>query len=215
MTYSQIRPLLDTFDIVLFQGSGFVSWLIGLFCNKWSHVGLIVKCEQETMNDTFKMTNGICRGKITLQYCKTLPYKRTNGVLMLFESAIIGGVNGVQLSLLSDRIRNYNGKVFIRSFMHERTETEIKKFNDFISKTLKTPYEKHILELLGMAIKIGKKQEDTTDFACSELNAEAFQELGFLPQEPPSNKYSPADFANGMVSNNLKVGTLGDVIRIL
>jgi len=211
MTYSQIRPLLDTFDIVLFQGAGFVSWLIGLFCNKWSHVGLIAKCEQRQLEKLRTDKDVMWKIKWRTMWTYEL---RNDGTLMLFESAIIDGVNGVQLTLLSDRIKNYKGKVFIRAFIHERTEAELKKFNDFISKTLKTPYEKHVLELLGMAIKIGKKQEDTTDFACSELDTEAFQELGFLPQEPPSNKYSPADFANGMVSKNLKVGTLGDVIRI-
>jgi len=214
MKYEDIRPELDTFDVVLFQGSGWFSRLIGLFCKKWSHVGLVIKTDKEFYIPVkYRMLSLPINCTQTLVCNETNPFARED-VLMIFESAIIDKVNGVQLNLLSDRIKSYKGKVFIRRFIYNRTEKDRGTFSRFISKYLETPYERDILELLGGAIKIGKNQEDLKDFFCSELAAESFQDVGFLPQIPPSNKYSPYDFANGAVSKNLIKGKFGEPVEI-
>ena len=47
MTYGNIRPTLETGDIVLFSGKGGISTGIKWITNsKWSHVGMVLKLTQ-------------------------------------------------------------------------------------------------------------------------------------------------------------------------
>ncbi len=115
-----------------------------------------------------------------------------------------GKIKGVQLNLLSDRIANYKGSVSFRRFLGDRTESNLKQCYDFISKTLGLPYEKHPLELLGAAIKIGAKQPDESDYFCEELIDKLYQLCDFMLLDPPANKYMPDDNIEGrLVDKNL------------
>ncbi len=44
----------------------------------------------------------------------------------------------------------------------------------------------------------GKNKRDTSSLFCSELVAEAFQQMGMLSFGKPSNEYTPADFAGDL-----------------
>lgn len=115
-----------------------------------------------------------------------------------------GKLKGVQLNLLSDRIATYKGSVSFRRFLGERTESNLKRCYDFISKTLGLPYEKHPLELLGAAIKLGPKQPDESDYFCEELVDKLYQLCDFMLLDPPANKYMPDDNIQGrLVDKNL------------
>ena len=58
-------------------------------------------------------------------------------------------------------------------------------------------YEKDTLELIKAAYDgpFGHNEEDLSSLFCSELVAEAYQRLGLLNNEKPSNEYTPADFS--------------------
>ncbi len=42
----------------------------------------------------------------------------------------------------------------------------------------------------------GKNKRDTSSLFCSELVAEAYQQMGLLTLDIPSNEFTPADFAD-------------------
>jgi hypothetical protein len=209
--YDKMRPLLDTFDVVLFKGKGLWSFLIGLFSKKYTHVGLIWKCSQSELEQIKQNEKLVWRIKWKQHF---EPYARRDGVILVFESTLLNGVKGVQLNLLSEHIKNYNGSISLRQFIHDRTDKERKTFADFISKTLGLPYEKDPLELLGGAVKFGPEKSDEDDYFCSELNAKAYQLCKFLPEKPCANKYAPEDFGNGKISDNLIAGAFGEIFRI-
>lgn len=215
MTYEQIRPTLGTFDLVLFHGTGCISFLVGLFSWRYTHCGTIVKCSQEMLDFTYKRLKQPVLKLDTYEKMKVIG-RSSGGVLMVFESTTLNNIKGVQLNLLSDEIKNYKGRISIRHLTTERTPARLEKFYKFISRTLGLPYEKHPLELLGAAIKLGEKKPDDSDYFCSELTADGYQETNLLPSDPPSNKYMPDDLREGRIMDRLLPvdAVLGSEIRI-
>lgn len=60
------------------------------------------------------------------------------------------------------------------------------------------PYEKNTSELIRSAYDgpFGENIEDLSSLFCSELVAEAYQRMGLLDEDVPSNEYSPVDFSS-------------------
>lgn len=179
--YEDVRGQLKTGDVILFDGKGPISMTIKYITRaKWSHVGMVYKIDD---------------------------------MLFCWESTSIGNtpdfdtgkiVNGVQLTLLSDRIRNYNGDdVVIRRLENELSAQQLEDI-----KTLRTlyrgrPYEKSKIELLKAAYDgvFGANKEDDSSLFCSELLAETYQAARLLPEPPdglPSNEYTPKDFSRDL-----------------
>ena len=135
------------------------------------------------------------------------------------KDAIDGRVKrGVQLVLLSDRVRTYDGEASIRH-LHGYTVDNHSYLNlmQFRQEVRGRAYEQDKLELIRAAYDgpFGHNQEDLSSLFCSELVAEAYQRLGLLQQPPqglPSNEYTPRDFARDI---NLQQGaSLGTAIEI-
>ena len=76
-------------------------------------------------------------------------------------------------------------------------------------------YEQDTLELIKAAYDgpFGHNEEDISSLFCSELVAEAYQRLGLLSEEKPSNEYTPADFSEKR-DIALLAGSLGPEIVI-
>lgn len=127
--YKEIRPLLQSGDIVLFRGRGVISGLILLFCRlfsrfkkvQFSHIGMIV----------------VDAGRV-----------------MLFESTTLYGGKGVQLKPLSEVLQIYKGGVFVRRLICERDERFYEILFKSVTELLGRPYEKNIIELMGAAAGI-------------------------------------------------------------
>ncbi len=184
MRYEHIRKGLKTGDIVLFSGKGAISHSIKLVTkSKWSHVGMV------------------------LQYTGL-------EAVFLWESTKPSGVNeaidgkakrGVQLALLSDRLRDYvqnhDGQAAIRILKgYAVNGNDYEKLMAFRQKVKNRPYEKDKIELIKAAYDgpFGQNEEDLSSLFCSELVAEAYQKLGLLKEPPqglPSNEFVPKDFA--------------------
>ena len=92
-TYESVRDCLKTGDIVLFSGKGGISHAIKLTTNSmWSHVGMVLRLPRSQAVFLWESTT-----------------------LTNLKDAIDGRVkHGVQLVLLSDRLRTYDGEVSIR-----------------------------------------------------------------------------------------------------
>jgi hypothetical protein len=115
---------------------------------------------------------------------------------------------GVQLSLLSQRLGSYEGEIYLRRFMEIVDQDRLELASRFRREFYGRPYEKSQLDLLGAAFGWGG-EEDLSSVFCSELVAEFYQRWGVLDSTPPSDNYSPADFARP------EVPFLGPVVRLL
>ena len=188
MRYPAIRPSLDTGDIVLFSGKGGISAGIKWFTtSRWSHVGMVLK----------------------------LP---DHDLIMLWESTTLSDLSnsvGVQLVPLSARLNTYGGEVAIRQLSIFLDGDERARLNALRRELTGRPYEANKLELVRAAYDgaFGANTEDLSSLFCSELVAEAYQNLGLLGEDKPSNEYTPADFSAGGGLTLLR-GSLGPEINI-
>lgn len=174
-TYSELRKVLDTGDLILFSGKGVVSYIVRWFCgSKWSHIGMVVRVSDGDMILLFEST--------TLSKTKDL----LSGKLR----------RGVQLVSLSERLASYDGEVGVVFLTAARTQEMLKSLNDFRAEMRDKPYEKHFLSLVKSAYDgcLGDNKEDLASVFCSELVAEAYQRMGILSNSIPSSEYTPADF---------------------
>jgi len=175
--YREIRPHLDTGDLVLFSGKGGISagikWFTG--CG-WSHLGMVLRLDAWDIVLLWETTT-----------LSPLPDIRSGQARQ-----------GVQLSPLSERIKTYDGAVAIRHLAVERTPAMLEALRMFREEVKQRPYEEDKVELLRSAYDgpLGDNAEDLSSLFCSELVAEAYQRMGLLPEEPASNEYTPASFCS-------------------
>lgn len=178
MRYSDIRAKLKTGDIVLFSGKGFISAGIKFATrSKWSHVGMVIILPEYDFVVLWEST--------TLSKTKELK----SGALK----------RGVQIVPLSERIKNHDGDVAIRSLEGiEFDSGTLQSLMSFRKEIAGRDYEKDQIELLKSAYDgpFGGNEEDLSTLFCSELCAEAYQRLGLLSEDKPSNEYTPADFSD-------------------
>jgi len=177
--YSEIRPELQTFDLVFFNGNGFAGWVIKLFSrSKYTHCGVIVRYEDI---------------KIRMD-------RYREGSLLFFESTTLGkskdvlsrkNEKGVQLIYFSDKIKNYNGDILIKRLQGERTEEMKICLNEFILETHYRPYEKKMSELFFACLKYVNPKENLSTIFCSELCVELYQKIKLFSEKLKSNSFTP------------------------
>lgn len=190
--YANARKKLRTGDVVLFSGKGGISTGIKWFTNsKWSHVGMVVRVPEWDM-------------------------------VLLWESTTLSNVadiqsgkavKGVQLVSLSDRLKTYDGAVSVRRLDGVERDATFNNTLTTLRRELQgRPYERDETELLLSAVDgfgLVTNDRDLSSLFCSEMVAEAYQRLGLLPKDPPSNEYTPRDFdVNGAVDKALQRGRL-------
>jgi len=175
--YSSIRHELKTGDLVLFSGKDTFSDIIKYSTfGKWSHVGMIL-------------------------------YLPEYDFLTIWESTTLSNINdiesglprkGVQLVPLSDRVQKYSGNISVRKLQGaDLAKNSLRKLMELRKELKGKRYERNKIELFKSAYDgpFGQNSEDFSSIFCSELIAEAYQQLGLLTEEKPSNEYTPADFA--------------------
>lgn len=174
--YSEIRKELKSGDMVLFSGGGFVSRMIQMFTRSpYSHVGLVIKDDWWDMLLLWEST--------TLSKIKT----------------VHGNVRqGVAIRPLSEVVENYDGQVAVRQLTFPLTDAQELTISELRQEFKGREYEQNKSELFKSAYDFigGKNEEDLSSLFCSELVAEAYQRVLFLPESKPSNEYTPADLAD-------------------
>ncbi len=182
--YEKIRDKLKTGDIILFSGKGGISDGIKLFtCSKWSHVGMVYK-----LNDSLDT-----RGSVFCWESTTL-----SNIEDADSGKLTKGVQRVELSERLEKCFSNGYEICIRQLSKPLDGDMIRKLNDFRHEVSGRPYEKNKLELLKAAYDgvLGKNKEDLSSLFCSELVAEAYQRMGLLTEDLPSNEYTPKDFSS-------------------
>jgi hypothetical protein len=176
-----VRSDLKTGDLVLFSGASFFSnvikWAVG---GKWSHVGVVVRLPSIPE--------------------RVLLWESTT--LADLPDALTGrAAAGVQLVYLSDRLASYAGELKLRALDKPVTPEMEAALAQRRVELSGRPYEADKLELFHAAFDAWFPQlerERLHSLFCSELVAEAYQAMGLLPEPPhgpPSNEYTPRDFA--------------------
>ena len=196
--YEKVRGSLDTGDIVLFSGTGFISRMIQTFSRSiWSHVGMVIKSVDWDMILLWEST--------TLSKIKDIESREQT--------------QGVQLVPLSERVKCYaNDKVAFRKLEGVRRDENMREVLRKFRQDMKgREYEKSKFELLKAAYDgpFGANEEDLSSIFCSELVAEAYQRMGLLMDNEemegyvPSNEWTPGDFADWTnLQNDARLGNL-------
>lgn len=169
---------LKTGDLVLFSGVDAYSRLVKVGTNsRWSHVGLIVESphhdfltmwESSIREDTIDVEVGEHR-------------------------------EGVRLVSFPDRVKAFEGEVSIRQLNGDAlTNDNLKDLSDLMDELRGRAYERNKFELIKAANELAFRntEEDLSSLFCSELVAEAYQRLGLLTEQKPSNDYAPVDFSH-------------------
>jgi hypothetical protein len=169
--YWQIRKEVKPGDIIAFGGKGNFSELI-----KWatratvSHVGVIM---QTQVTDA--------------------PGIGEDGYLnQIIESASLNGFSGVNISRLSDRVKTYNGEMWVlrlAAAARKKLRPNQEKFFNWCLNQDHKPYDipqalKSALDLMDKAIGSASptlNKEDFSSFFCSELAAGALEVATVLP----------------------------------
>lgn len=199
-TYDDVRNNLDTGDIVLFSGKGLISMglKIGALCT-WSHVAMVVRVKEPDVALLYQSTP-VCKAKDFM-----------DGILK----------NGVQINVLSEAVKTYNGKVAIRHLSVARTPEMLNGLSRFRQKVKNRPYEDRIIDMVKAVWDgpLGHVDEDLSSLFCSELVAEAYQRMGLLPGNESggkeSSEYTPKNFSDEGDNLELQLGaSLGEEIVI-
>lgn len=169
--YSQIRSAVKPGDIIAFGGKGNFSELI-----KWatratvSHVGIIMQAQ-----------------------IKDVPGIGEDGYLnQIIESASLNGKSGVTISRLSERVKTYNGEIWVLRLAadaRKKLEPNQRTFYDWCLNQENKPYDvpqalKSALDLMDKALGTASQtlnKEDFSSFFCSELAAGALEKATVLP----------------------------------
>ena len=166
---------IDSFDLILFQGTGTISrCIMGLTNSDVSHVAAVWK------------RDGV-------QFC----FESTT--LSNIPCAVTGALTrGVQLVPLKQRVMTYEGKIWWRQLKGYRTKDMRRAYAAVMAEFIGTPYEENQIELLKSALdhfQMMKNQPDTSSLFCSELVKVLYDRAGVTyPTEEPANEFTPADF---------------------
>ena len=120
--------------------------------------------------------------------------------------------SGSQVNLLSHRLANYHGRVYVRRLNNRlRTPQAVARLHEIRLETSGLKYERNWREWIGAGVGWITNRENREGLFCSELVAHVFQEIGILGGERPSNEYAPADFtaarwpADGLYQPELEI----------
>ncbi len=171
MSYQEIRPLLQTGDIVLFSGVRLFSRLIKIVTRSmWSHIAMIVRDDKD---------NVLCwessGGKGVVEHSFADEYKFSEQIR---RSTAAGEV------------------VAIRQLFLERSKGMLDAYFSFRDEAKGRPYERDKIEFLNAILGVELVAEDLSSLFCSELIAETYKRMGLLDPSISSNKYAPKDFSN-------------------
>ena len=212
--YEELRPLLKTGDIVLFQGKGLFSQVIRTFTRsggkrgKYTHVGMVIDPSEISSRLLTKAKRDALAG---------------DRVLLLAESTTMSTVrdvetgkftSGVQTALLSQRLATYKGKVWVRRLNKRLTKPKLDAMMALRRELSGRAYERSPWALFRAAIDwpFSKQRRDLRSLFCSEYDAAMYMAAELLKEPPSASEITPINFGNYW---ELEDGySLGSAIRL-
>lgn len=175
--FAELVPTLDTGDVLLFGGEGrFARTLKRVMRCRWSHVALVARPHRDGPLLLWEATD-------TTDLPDVVTREMTGGVI---------------LHELEVYLRHYAEETAIRKLNVERTDEMRAALLRFYEEASGRPYKTSTLEMIRAMTRLPRlmnRKADTSSFFCSQLVAEAYQRMGLLPSDPPSNAYTPKDFS--------------------
>ena len=173
--YAKERDKIQTGDLILFSDGRLTSWISWLIrkvtSSKYQHVGLTLVTEAE-------------------------------GVVFVLESTTLGMgfKEGVQINLLSDRVRclSKKHKCFIRHVKEPIKRSKKRDLWGMRTKYQGTEYESSLIDLFLAGVGWNRRKGGTGDTSifCSELIAICLQYIGILDPLKDPAEYNPSDFSS-------------------
>lgn len=175
-----------TGDIVLFSGRGLASDVIRLATRShWSHVGMVVELPE---------------------YADLLLIEATT----LSESADVRAkraVTGVGLVPLATKVQEYPGDVAWRAWRGAApSQAQARMLARMVRRLHGRPYRNYLLALAQEVSTAFRRRPDLSGLFCSELVAELYRRLGWLPRTTRPSRYVPGHFATDALT--LRSGSL-------
>lgn len=149
----------------------------------WAQVGLVLRLPGMTEACVFESTK--------LSECIDV---RSGGV-----------IRGVQIVRLADRVRTFVGQVALRRLEPPLSDRASEQLAAFAERVHAMPFNDSRWAA-GRAYRRRNTAPSRGCFFCSELVAEAYQQIGLLPAPPEglcSNNYIPADFSSVYIARVL------------
>mmetsp|Transcript_364 Transcript_364/g.820 ORF Transcript_364/g.820 Transcript_364/m.820 type:complete len:466 (-) Transcript_364:79-1476(-) len=174
---------LQTGDLVAFCGCGLLSKVIRRFCGSlYSHVGSIVRMPdpKDGYRETVFVVESMIGGDYEVDY---------------FEEK--GGVDGINIYKLHDRLKVYPGEAIYWIRLKEPLmDEEKKKFRDFAlnHRAKKTKFD--ISQMFGAGLNPFGNTEDAERFYCAEFASFAYREVNRLPPDINPSRQTAQDVAN-------------------
>lgn len=177
-TRGRLRRLgktLETGDIVLFSGKGWLSGIIRLFTrSRWTHVGVIVRLPgwQEPM-----LLEACGRSEVN----DYLSGKKTPGVT---------------LACFHGRVAEYVGEVAVRRRVERGLSPAGQRlFRRLVARFYLRPYKNFLWSLFLDLVSGRRMRPGFGAVFCSELVAELYRRVGWLDRDARASRFVPGDFA--------------------
>ena len=179
---------LQTGDLLLFSGRGFTSEVIRVFTRSpWSHIGMVVHLPGNPHPLVLEST--------TLSESPDVTLGRP--------------VAGVALVPLADKLRGYTGTVALRRrhgpALSDRQQQLLVRL---VKRLLHRPYKNYVLCNALDVVTGFTRRPDQRGWFCSELVAEMYRRLGWLPRDIRVAGFVPGDFDSPRLA--LREGALGE-----
>lgn len=177
---------LETGDIILFNGNYFMSHIIEYFTSSiYSHVGIILK-NPDLGDTTFKGIYLLESGR------ENTPDPENNRIK-----------KGVQIINLEEKIKNFNGQIYVRKLHCTRDKEFYEKIKNIHSAVHNIPYDLNPIDWIkaDLQLDIGNTHKTNT-YWCSALVTYVYVKLGFLDKNIPWSLISPQDLSSSC--NKLK-----------
>ena len=190
---------LEDFDILLFSGhylwpSYLIEWAQG---SPYSHIGIVLK-KPTYLHPKLTGIYLLESGREYKPDCEDGKYKF-----------------GVQLTELNGMIGEYNGNIYKRKLVCDKTDFH-KKFKEIHTEIYDKPYDDNLLDIMRAetGLKLGDCQIDSR-FFCSALVTFVYMKLGLLPEDIAWSIIEPKAYSdNGDIDNKLLGSKLENVKRI-
>lgn len=181
--FEQLKSQMQTGDLMLFNGQYSGSKFIEILeRSEWSHVGIIVKFENDEEPYIWEATS------------------LTNVEDIIFKDQI----TGVKMVSLRERMEHYGDeleKYEAANFGYRKMNVDrAKDLNDMVVQLHKKYHgieDPSFWEMIWDVVqgRFFRKSIPLDKFFCSEFVAEMYLQLGFIDEEKPINAYMPSDFS--------------------
>ncbi|ASK33135.1 C40 family peptidase [Alloalcanivorax mobilis] len=165
---------LDTGDLLLFAGRGVTSAVIRLFTgSRWSHIGMVVRLP------------GVVEPLVL----------ESTGLSESADLHLGRPVAGVALVPLSRKLQDYPGEVAVRRWQGPPLRPAQRRLvARLVTRLLHRPYKNFVLCNVRDLLSGFTRAPDRRGWFCSELVAECYRRLGWLPRDARVSGFVPGDF---------------------